>query len=228
MDPDFWHERWQNRQIGFHQDDINPYLVRYWPELKLETAGRVLVPLCGKSRDLIWLLDQGHSVVGIEVSPIAVEAFFAENDMTATVTREAHFSRWTFDNLELLCGDFFALDRPDIGEIAAVYDRAALIALPPDMRPRYASQLTDLAGDSTPGLLVTLEYDQAEMDGPPFSVTDTEVAQLFGNRYAIESLCSTDVLEANARFREQGLTRLTEQAFHLTMPPFHNPQGRID
>lgn len=218
MDPDFWHKRWQALEIGFHQDEINPYLVRYWPELKPGAGGRVLVPLCGKSRDLIWLLDQGHSVVGIEVSPIAVEAFFAENNMAPTVTREAHFSRWTFENLELLCGDFFALDRPDIGEIAAVYDRAALIALPADMRPRYASQLAKLAGDTLPILLVTLEYDQARMDGPPFSVTDTEVAQLFGDRYAIERLCSTDVLEANARFREQGLTRLTEQAFHLTRP----------
>ncbi len=218
MDPDFWHERWQARQIGFHQDEINPYLVRYWPELKPDAGGRVLVPLCGKSRDLIWLLDQGHSVVGIEVSPIAVEAFFAENNMAPTVTREAHFSRWTFDNLELLCGDFFALDRPDIGEIVAVYDRAALIALPADMRPRYASQLAGLSGDASTALLVTLEYRQDEMNGPPFSVGDAEVQQLFGARYTVERLCSTDVLEANQRFREQGVTRLDEKAFRLSRP----------
>ncbi|MDH3526723.1 MAG: thiopurine S-methyltransferase [Gammaproteobacteria bacterium] len=215
MHPDFWHERWQANQIGFHQDEINPYLVRYWPGLATDTSGRVLVPLCGKSRDMIWLLDQGYSVLGVEISPIAVEAFFAEYNMTPTVRREAHCSRWAFDGLELLCGDFFALDRRDIGEVAAVYDRAALIALPPDMRPRYADQLASLLGKTTTGLLITLEYKQDEMNGPPFSVSDAEVEQLYGDRYTIERLCSSDVLEANQRFREQGVTRLTEQAFRL-------------
>jgi thiopurine S-methyltransferase len=216
MHPDFWHERWQAKQIGFHQDEINPYLVRYWPELKIDAGGRVLVPLCGKSRDLIWLLDQGHSVLGIEVSPIAIEAFFAENNMTPTVNREAGCSRWTVEDLELVCGDFFDLEPHDIGEIAAVYDRAALIALPADMRPRYASHLAGLSGDATTALLVTLEYRQDEMNGPPFSVSDAEVQQLFGARYTIERLASHDVLEANQRFREQGVTRLDEKAFHLT------------
>ncbi len=216
MNPDFWHERWQNNQIGFHQDDINPYLVRYWPELGMDTTGRILVPLCGKSRDMIWLLDQGYSVVGVEISPIAVEAYFAENNMTPTVTRQVHCSRWKFDDLELLCGDIFAIDRRDIGEVTAVYDRAALIALPPDMRPRYATHLADLLGDASRGLLITLEYDPSEMTGPPFPVSDAEVEQLFRDRYGIERLCSTDVLEANQRFREQGVTRLTEQAFRLS------------
>ncbi len=218
MNPEFWHERWQTRQIGFHQDEINPYLVRYWPELQLDSAGRVLVPLCGKSRDMIWLLDQGFSVVGIEISPIAVEAFFAENNMVPTISREPHCSRWTFDGLELLCADFFDLDRNDIGEIAAVYDRAALIALPPETRPRYASHLAGLLGDATTGLLITLQYDQGEMSGPPFTVSDTEVQQLLGARYDIECLCTTDVLAANQRFREQGLTRLDEKAYRLTRP----------
>ncbi len=217
MNPDFWHERWQANQIGFHQDEINPYLVRYWPELEIGMAGRVLVPLCGKTRDMIWLRDQGFSVVGIEVSPIAVEAFFAENNLTPAVTRRARHSRWEVDGLELLCGDFFVLDRGDIGEVVAVYDRAALIALPPDIRPRYTEHLAGLLGDATTGLLITLEYTQNEMSGPPFSVSGAEVQQLFADSFAIERLCSTDVLEANPRFREQGVSRLTEQAFRLTV-----------
>jgi thiopurine S-methyltransferase len=216
MNPDFWHQRWQANQIGFHQDEINPYLVRYWPELKNDPVERVLVPLCGKTRDMIWLRDQGFSVVGIEVSPIAVEAFFAENNLTPVVSRGAHCSRWEIDGLELLCGDFFALDRRDIGKVTAVYDRAALIALPPEMRPRYTEHLADLVADAATGLLVTLEYRQDEMSGPPFSVSKAEVQKLFGGRYTIERLCSTDVLEANPRFREQGVTRLAEQAFRLT------------
>ena len=144
MDPDFWHERWKTNQIGFHQGDVNPYLVQYWPSLTLNKGGRVLVPLCGKSRDMFWLLEQGFNVVGIEISPIAVESFFLENRLTPEITRETCCIRWKTEALEILCGDFFGLERNDIGTCQGVYDRAALIALPPAMRPRYVNHLSAL------------------------------------------------------------------------------------
>jgi thiopurine S-methyltransferase len=215
MDPDFWHERWKTNQIGFHQGDINPYLIRYWPSLGLNAGARVFVPLCGKSRDMFWLLQQGYSVVGVEISPIAVESFFAENRLTPGATRESRFIRWRIDALEILCADFFELEKGDIGNCQGVYDRAALIALPPDMRPRYVDHLSTLLDPHATGLLVTLEYNQSEMGGPPFSVSDAEVSRLFAETYSVRLLCQTDILKSKARFKEQGLTRLSEQAWRV-------------
>lgn len=215
MDPDFWHERWKTNQIGFHQGDINSYLVRYWPSLELNEGGRVLVPLCGKSRDMFWLLEQGFAVVGVEISPIAVEAFFAENRLTPGITREARFIRWKTEALEILCGDFFELKRGDIGSCDGVYDRAALIALPPAMRPRYANHLSTLLGRHVRGLLLTMDYNQAEMEGPPFSVSDAEVSRLFAGACTVQQLSRTDILRSQPRFMERGLTRLSEQAWRV-------------
>jgi thiopurine S-methyltransferase len=215
MDPDFWHERWKTNQIGFHQGDINPCLVRYWPSLTLNTGERVLVPLCGKSRDMFWLLEQGFAVTGIEISPIAVEAFFAENRLTPVITREAHCVRWKSEALEILCGDFFDLGRSDIGTCDGVYDRAALIALPPALRPRYVNHLVALLDRHARGLLLTLDYNQSEMKGPPFSVSDAEVSRLFAGACTVQQLCRTDILRSQPRFMERGLTRLSEQAWRV-------------
>ena len=211
MDPDFWQERWQANQIGFHQNEINPYLARYWPQLEIERSQRVFVPMCGKSLDMLWLLQQGYPVTGVEISRVAVEAFFIENDIMPAISRAGAFIRCVFENLEVLCGDFFALTKADIGEISSIYDRAALIALPADMRRAYITHLTRLLAGTTRGLLITLDYNQEEMSGPPFSVPDGEVRQLFERLCPVQQLCSTDVLEEHERFRETGLTRLTEQ-----------------
>ena len=215
MDPDFWHERWKTNQIGFHQGDINSRLVRYWPSLALQEGARVLVPLCGKSRDMLWLLEQGYAVTGVEISPIAVEAFFAENRVAPVITREARCIRWKAESLEILCGDFFALERADVGTCGGVYDRAALIALPPAMRPRYVRHLSGLLDRHVTGLLLTVEYDQSEMRGPPFSVSDAEVSRLFTGTASVRQLSRTDILDSQPRFRERGLTRLSEQAWRM-------------
>ena len=216
MDPHFWHERWETGQIGFHQDDINPYLVRYWPSLGRSRGERVFVPLCGKSRDMFWLLEQGFEVVGVEISPIAVESFFAEHRLSPLVSREASHLRWKIDTLEILCGDFFELQRSDIGNCRGLYDRAALIALPYEMRPRYVDHLSSLLNPHAGGLLISLEYDQARMSGPPFSVSDAEVLRLFGETYTVQQLSRTDILHSQPKFMERGLTRLSEQAWHIT------------
>jgi len=215
MDPDFWHERWKTNQIGFHQGDVNSYLVRYWPSLTLNEGDRILVPLCGKSRDMFWLLEQGFAVTGVEISPLAVEAFFTENRLTPVISREPRCVRWKTGTLEILCGDFFELERCDIGICQGVYDRAALIALPPAMRARYVNHLSNLLEQQVRGLLLTMDYNQSEMEGPPFSVSDEEVSQLYADTCTVQQLSRTDILHSQPRLLERGLTRLSEQAWRM-------------
>lgn len=216
MDPEFWHERWETSRIGFHMDAVNPWLVSYWPTLEVGRGDRVFVPLCGKSLDMLWLLEQGYQVIGVEISQIAVEAFFSENRLEPLTEPAGRFTRWRYDVLEVLCGDFFDLDISLLGSLDATYDRAALIAMPTDMRPRYATHLAGLTERKTRELLITLEYNQLEMAGPPFSVSEDEVNRLFGNNYSVECLASTDVLDENAKFGDSGLTLLRELAYRLT------------
>jgi len=215
MDTDFWLQRWQNNQTGFHQHEINRYLTRYWPELGLTQGSRVLVPLCGKSRDMLWLEEQGHNVVGVELSRLAIDAFFQENALTPEVHGESHCSRYVHGNIELVCSDFLSLTAEDIGGMDAFFDRAALIALTPAQRSDYAAHLTQLLPGNTPGLLITLDYQQHEMSGPPFAVSHDEVCQLFESCYTIEHLLQFNALEENARFSERGVTALTEHVYRL-------------
>lgn len=215
MDPNFWHERWASKRTGFHQDGVNPHLERHWHSLGLAPDSRILVPLCGKSHDMIWLRQQGHRVAGIEISQLAVAAFFSENGLTPAIRQESGYSCWSADGLDLFCGDFFKLHAAGLGRIDGCYDRAALVALPGEMRARYAAALLELLPPLAPVLLVTLEYDPAEMDGPPFSVSRHEVRQLFGERCSIEHLQSIDALGANPHLAGRGLGTLTEHACKL-------------
>lgn len=216
MHADFWHERWQRNQIGFHQQSFNPYLQQYWPALGAAAGSRVFVPLCGKSGDMLWLRAQGHEVIGVELSPLAVAAFFEENGLAASVRTQGPFEVHEVDGLAIYCGDVFALAPDDLAGVDAMYDRAALIALPPAMRPVYAAKLRQLLPSGTRTLLVAIEYDQAEMDGPPFSVPETEVHALYASDCAIERLCADDILDAEPKFRDKGLTRLQEKVYALT------------
>ncbi len=215
MDTDFWLERWAEQQIGFHQERINPHLERFWPMLEPGSGGRVFVPLCGKSHDMRWLLEQGYRVVGCELSSLAVEAFFAENGLTPDIQQTPHYARWKDGDIEILCGDFFSLDPADVGAIDTFYDRASLIALTPTQRPLYARQLAHLVGKDTAGLLITLDYNQLELSGPPFAVSAAEVDRLFGDDFEIRQVFSFDALEENPKFREKGLTELSEHAYVL-------------
>jgi thiopurine S-methyltransferase len=215
MEIDFWHARWQANQIGFHQNEINPYLVQYWPSLQLEPQSRVFVPLCGKTLDMIWLLDQGYAIAGNEISQLAVEAFFAENRLTPEIRQEPGFTRWSCNRIEILCGDFFRLTLSDIGRIDALYDRAALIALTPLQRARYAARITQMLEPQIPGLLVTLDYEQQQMQGPPFAVSAEEVSKLYQDGFSVEQLAHTDIIEAQPQFREKGLNTLHESVYRL-------------
>jgi len=216
MNPEFWHQRWERGETGWHRTEINPHLQEHWPRLGLVPGGRVLVPLCGKSLDLLWLAGEGYRVLGVELSPIAVDGLFQDNGLTPQVTDDPPFRRYRLDELEVLCGDVFDLQPAHLGEVAAVYDRAALIALPPQLRPKYVRRLLGLIGPQTRILLITLAYDQAQMAGPPFSVAEAEVRSLYGAAFTIERLAELDVLDESPNARSQGVTRLQEQVYALT------------
>ncbi len=219
MDPEFWHDRWRRGEIGWHLPHPNPHLERYWDRLGVPADGRVFVPLCGKSQDLAWLSAQGHPVVGVELSPIAVSGFFDEHRLHPERTPRGPFECARAKGVELLCGDFFELRQEHIGPVRAVWDRAALIAMPPELRPRYVQHLLRLVPSDSPILLATMEYPQEQMSGPPFSVPEAEVRALYGDRYRIHRLHQEDILGRQPRFQERGLSALVEKVFHLEPEP---------
>ncbi len=219
MEQAFWLERWQRNEIGFHRSSFNPGLTTFWPRLRIPAGSTVLVPLCGKSLDLIWLHRQGYRVVGVETSSLAVEAFFRENGLSARVARRGDFDCYSIDDLTILCGDFFDLGPELVPEIGAFYDRAALIAMPENLRRRYARHLAATVPANVRGLLITLEYPRDEMAGPPFSVDDTQLSHLLAGDFRITELHRQDLLseasEEASRWRAKGLTRLEEKVFAL-------------
>ncbi|WP_456292682.1 thiopurine S-methyltransferase [Pseudomonas sp. AK106] len=215
MEPRFWHERWAINQIGFNQASVNPHLLRLWPELTATPGERVLVPLCGKSIDMVWLLNQGFHVVGAELSEIAVAGFFSENGWQPAIEERGALKVYRGEGCEIWCGDFFALTPEDVGDCTAFYDRAALIALPPDLRWRYVKQLNHLLSNDACGLLVTLDYDQSLIAGPPFSVDEDEVLQLLSPNWRVKRVADLDVLEQGLKFKQAGATSLMEYAYRL-------------
>jgi len=217
MKKDFWLERWEREEIGFHQNEINPYLRQYWHELHLPHNSEVFVPLCGKSRDLPWLRKQGHAVLGVELSAIAVQAFFRENGHIPHHVADEKFERCEADGIRILCGDFFDLGKNDLAQVNAVYDRASLAALPPEMRERYVCHLLGILPPATQILLITVDYPQQEMAGPPFAVSADEVKALYRGHAEIRPLAQLDVLAQNPRFQKRGLSRLQENIFLLAL-----------
>lgn len=214
MEHEFWHQRWRENQIGFHQEEVNAHLRNYWDRLGVQPDATVFVPLCGKSLDMAWLAER-QRVLGVELSPRAVEDFFKERDLQPERRTDWPFSICEAAGVTLYCGDFFALQPAHTAAVTAIYDRAALIALPQTMRASYAQKLAELAPAGTAMLLVTLEYEQSQMNGPPFSVEPAEVTNLFEGDWRIESLYRESILENEPRFRERGLSRLAEHSYLL-------------
>ena len=214
MNPEFWHKRWQEKRIGFNQSAVNPLLTEYIDHLDLAVGSRIFVPLCGKSIDMVWLAAQGYDVVGVELVETAVQAFFAEQNIQPIVSQHVEnpdikcYQGQLVDGDEqrtitLWAADIFALTSTDLGTIDAIYDKAALIALPADMRPDYSEQIRQLSGNvdkiehidsynnkAAPQLLITLEYDQNKKDGPPFSINHEQLQQYYGSHYQICELSS--------------------------------------
>lgn len=215
MHEQFWRERWELNQIGFHEKTFNSHLQTFWHELSAPENGHVFVPLCGKTLDLLWLRSQGHQVTGVELSPIAVRDFFAENQLTPTVTQQGKFERWETDGLVILLGNFFDLSREDVASCTAVYDRASLIALPSDMRLDYVRHCASILPAWISTLLITLYYPQEEMDGPPFSVAPGEIEKHFAATKRIRHILKKDILAELPNFRQRGASQLHEHVFVL-------------
>lgn len=216
MEAEFWHERWRENRIGFHQDRPSPLLVAHWDALGVREPARVFVPLCGKSLDMVWVAERGHRVLGVELSEVAVRQFFDERDLAPRIRQTASGTHFLAGPYEIICGDAFALPAQILADCTAVLDRAAVIALPPDLRQRYARTMYARLPLGCRGLMITLEYPQPEKQGPPFSVDERDVKALFGRDWQPEILERLDILAREPDFRADGLTRLHTCAWKLT------------
>ena len=215
MDPAFWHQRWADNQIGFHQDKPTPLLLKHWGALDVAPGACVFVPLAGKSLDLAWFAAQGYRVLGVELSQRAVEQFFAEHGLVPAIAESRYGIHYTAGAIELVCGDAFGLDADALARCDAVFDRAALIALPPDLRRRYAHELYGRLPRGCRGLLITLDYPPQEKAGPPFPVPDDEVRALYGNDWDLALLERRDILAQQPGFQAEGVTDLHTSAWRL-------------
>ena len=215
MDPAFWHARWQDGRIGFHQGRPTPLMLKHWPSLGIEPGSRVFVPLCGKSLDMAWLASQGLGVLGVELAPLAVSQFFEEQALLPATEETRYGVHHRAAGIEIICGDAFALDEAVLRDCDAVLDRAALIALPHDLRERYARELYAKLRPGCRGLLITLEYPQHEKAGPPFSVDEAEVHALFDRDWRVELLERRDILDSQPAFVAEGVTALRTAVYRL-------------
>lgn len=226
MEPAFWKQRWLENKIGFHLDEVNPYLIEHWPRLGVPPPARIFVPLCGKSVDMTWLASQGYDIEAVEISHLAIEQFFVEQGIACEYLNSDGWDCYSSKpengqgQIRIWCGDFFELTSEQLGPIDGVYDRASLIALPVEMRSAYVEKLLALTGP-VPQFLITLSYDQSQMAGPPFAVLQSEVNQLYRDAYGEQGgelpgpTVEIDVLPSHGHFAERGLTALSESVYLL-------------
>jgi thiopurine S-methyltransferase len=192
MEASFWHNRWQTNQTGWHEQTVNPLLIAHFPSLNVPLGSRVFVPLCGKSLDLGWLLSRGYAVAGVELSKLAVTQLFAELGMEARISEVGKHKLFSGEKIDIFVGDLFDLSREVLGPVDAVYDRAALVALPEPMRVEYTAHLKSLTA-LAPQLVIGYEYDQTIVPGPPFSVTADELHRHYSDHYTLAPLARIDV-----------------------------------
>jgi thiopurine S-methyltransferase len=195
VNADFWLQKWQRGDIGFHEKAVHPFLDAHVDELRLAPGSRILLPLCGKTLDIHWLLKRGYRVVGVELSPLAVKALFKDLGCVPEITASGALLRHTASSIDIFSGDIFNLTAEQLGRVDALYDRAALVALPAELRQRYAAQVMRLS-HAAPQLLITYEYDQSLRPGPPFSVSAQEVERLYAGIYDLRCIESREVSAA--------------------------------
>ncbi len=192
MDERFWHQKWEANDIAFHKSEANPLLVKHFEQLFLAKGSRIFLPLCGKTLDIAWLLSEGYRVAGAELSKLAIDQLFEGLGVEPKIAVAAEFAHYSAPNIDIFVGDIFQLSGHQLGQVDAVYDRAALVALPPEMRSQYTAHLMEITNNA-PQLLICYEYDQGLMAGPPFSITQEEVNQHYGDRYNLVFLESVNV-----------------------------------
>lgn len=206
MDQDFWLNKWQQGQTGFHQPEGQSLLHEYWPQLELPPSSNILVPLCGKSRDMLWLANQGHHVTGIELSDIAAQEFFAEAKLDYQRAQLEYFDCFKSTRIEIRVGNIFDMPANELMRFDGFYDRAALIALPKELRQRYVDHLMAGLPSGAIGLLIAFSYDPALMSGPPFSVNDEMVGHLYSRFAHVDLLAERRGLDSDSSLRKRGLT----------------------
>lgn len=215
MDASFWLERWREGRTGFHRTEVMPLLQKHWPALEVPHGSRVLVPLAGKTLDMAWLAAQGLRVLGVELSPLAVQAFFAEHRLQPRRHASPCGEHYVAGEIEIIQGNVFDLDDATLAGCHAVYDRAALIALPAPMRRQYAQSVYGRLPAGCRGLMITLDYPPEEMDGPPFAVTPAEVQDLYGHDWQVTTLEHRDIHADDPGWAERGLSAMATDVFRL-------------
>ena len=210
-----WLRRWREGRTGWHTSEPMPLLIQHWAGLGLPAGSRVLVPLAGKSPDMLWLAQQGYSVLGVELSPLAVGQFFAENHLAVQSQREVDGVHYSAGDIEVIQGDIFKVAARVFESCTAVYDRAAIIALPASLRRRYVQEIYGKLPPDCRGLMITLEYPQAEMQGPPFSVDKAELHRWFDAQWKLELLERRDILASQPGFTQAGVSALATAVYRL-------------
>lgn len=194
MDTNFWLARWQNNQIGFDQSEVNPLLIEHFSKLDPAKGRRVFVPLCGKTIDIQWLLQQGYQVVGVELSEQAIQQLFQLLGLTPQVSTVGTFKLYQAAHIDIYVGDFFQLDNVLLGHVDAIYDRAAFIALPEGMRQDYSKHLMAIS-HVAPQLLISIQYDQTIVAGPPFSIEEQEIHLHYAACYMVSLLERAEIAD---------------------------------
>ena len=213
-DNHLWLKLWRDRLTDFHQLKVNKFLAAFWPNIDLLKGSRVFVPLCGKSLDMTWLVKQGLDVIGVEISPVAVKAFFHENGLKPMKRRVGKFTLWKHGHISILCGDYFSLKGSDLGRIDIVYDRAALTALPEDIRKHYVAHLQLIAPQA--GIfLLTVEDIEGAFYGQGPSV-DEEIKSLYSEEFSIKLAHVEHCVENEIQSPHQPVTRTEYKVYQLS------------
>lgn len=187
-----WLKRWENREIGFNQAMVNSFMVKYFDNLNLSEESSVLVPLCGKTIDIAWLLEKGHAVIGVELSEQAVIELFDELGVVPAISTVGELTLYSADSLQIYVGDIFKVTSEMLGKVDAIYDRAALVALTTGVRVEYTKHLRELT-DNASQLLLCFEYDQSLMNRTPYSVEEREVRKHYEEHYDLELLTREEI-----------------------------------
>ncbi|MFT5194215.1 MAG: thiopurine S-methyltransferase [Cellvibrionaceae bacterium] len=216
MHSEFWLNVWENGNLNFHNSKTNPFLMKFWPKLGLKQSDSAFVPLCGKTLDMVWLAEQGHQVIGVELSRLAAEAFFDENNIEADISEAGAFTSWRAEGIDLLVGDFFNLTAEHLHDVRGIFDRAAMVALPEAVRNDYAQHLANVLPAGAKILLISFEYDQAKMSGPPYSVPYSEIKRIFESRFTVEKLDQRDLIEKAPGMQRSGLTSFEQHIYLLS------------
>jgi len=210
-----WLEFWENNEINWHSDVVTQELEEYLGLLKLEPGDKVFFPLCGKSLDMIYLLNQGFSIIGVELSDIGNKQFFHDNSLVYIISSVGEFDLYSANNIEIYCGDFFSLTSKHLYGVKAVFDRKSLIALDRNLRQKYVKHLNDIISLGVRILLLTLHYPQHQMSGPPFSVDKSEVESLFSMAFKYQELKSFEDIENESKLVRVGVDYIENAAYCL-------------